>query len=159
PDPPGGHPPQLVPAQVRGQEESHSCWPRARDRNPATHPISKGSCVMPKSNRPGPFGRGSGTVTVIEEPVLRSYARKATTVFGITWAARARLAAAVRASGSRPMLARSAGGLIALAPAFLAAAVVAAWPVIRAIWWWLPELLLIAGVITGWMELADHTTL
>jgi len=114
---------------------------------------------MPKSNSRLPFGRGSGTVTVIEEPVLRSYTRKAKIVFWITWAAVALLAATVLASRWHPIVALFAGGLIALVPAFLAAAVVAAWPVIRAIWWWLPELLLVAGVITGWMELADHTTL
>ena len=47
--------------------------------------------------------------------------------------------------------------LIGLVPAFIIAAVVAAWPVIRAIWWWLPELALVAAVICGWMELAAHT--
>jgi hypothetical protein len=114
---------------------------------------------MPKSNSLLPFGRGSGTVTVIEEPVLRSYTRKAKIVFWITWAAVAVLSATVLASRWHPIIALILGGLIALVPAFLAAAVVAAWPVIRAIWWWLPELLLIAGVTTGWMELADHTTL
>ena len=35
---------------------------------------------MPNSNR-GAFGRGNGTITVIEEPVLRSYRRKAKIVF------------------------------------------------------------------------------
>lgn len=36
---------------------------------------------MPKSNRPGVFGQRGGTVTVIEQPVLRSYMRKAKAVF------------------------------------------------------------------------------
>ena len=39
---------------------------------------------MPNSNR-GAFGRGNGTITVIEEPVLRSYRRKAKIVFYVTW--------------------------------------------------------------------------
>ena len=105
---------------------------------------------MPKSNRPGLLGRGyGGTVTVIEEPVLRSYTRKAKIVFWITWAAITLLSATVLASRWHPLIALVAGGLIALVPAFLAAAVVAAWPVIRAIWWWLPELALIAAVIDG----------
>ena len=39
---------------------------------------------MPNSNR-GSFGRGTGTITVIEEPVLRSYRRKAKIVFYLTW--------------------------------------------------------------------------
>ena len=35
----------------------------------------------------------------------------------------------------------------------------AAWPVIRAIWWWTPETALFGGLIIGWIELAEHTTL
>ena len=38
---------------------------------------------MPNSNRG--FGRGNGTVTVIEQPVMRSYRRKAKIVFYVTW--------------------------------------------------------------------------
>ena len=38
---------------------------------------------MPSSNR-GMFGRGNGTVTVIEQPVMRSYLRKAKIVFYVT---------------------------------------------------------------------------
>ena len=45
---------------------------------------ARGSCVMPNSNR-GTFGRGNGTITVIEEPVMRSYRRKAKIVFYVTW--------------------------------------------------------------------------
>ena len=112
---------------------------------------------MPKSNR-GLFGR-SGTVTVIDQPVQRSFAQKAKIVFYITWAAVGLLAATVLASKWHPILALLAGTVIGLVLALVIASIVAAWPVIRAIWWWLPELLLVAGVITGWMELADHTTL
>ncbi len=35
----------------------------------------------------------------------------------------------------------------------------AAWPVIRAIWWWTPETALTGSLVFGWIELADHTTL
>ena len=35
----------------------------------------------------------------------------------------------------------------------------AAWPVLRAIWWWIPETALAGGLIFGWIELAEHTTL
>ena len=111
---------------------------------------------MPKSNRRSPFGR-SGTVTVIEEPVARSYIRKAKIVFFITWTALALLAATVLASRWPAVIALIAGALLALVPAFLIAVTVAAWPVIRAVWWWLPELTVLAAVITGWQELAAHT--
>jgi hypothetical protein len=49
---------------------------------------------MPNSNR-GMFGRGTGTITVIEEPVLRSYRRKAKIVFYVTWVTTGLLAATV----------------------------------------------------------------
>src|SRR5215468_5575580 len=122
---------------------------------------------MPKSNSRRPFGRGSGTVTVIEEPVLRSYTRKAKIVFYITWAAVTLLAATVLVGKWEPkfgatgaaIIALLAGGLIGLVPAFIAAAIVAAWPMLRAIWWWLPELAVTGGLTASWVELAGHTAL
>jgi hypothetical protein len=33
---------------------------------------------------------------------------------------------------------------------------VVSWPVIRAVWWWLPELAFIAALIGGWAELAAY---
>jgi hypothetical protein len=115
---------------------------------------------MPKSNRPGSFSRGyGGTVTVIEEPVLRSYARKAKVVFWITWTVTCLLTATVLASRWHPIVALIVGALIGLVLAAVTASIVAAWPVIRAIWWWVPELTLTAALIVGWIELADHTGL
>ena len=118
---------------------------------------------MPKSNRPGSFGQRGGTVTVIEQPVQRSFARKAKFVFCVVWAAAGLLTATV-ARGSTPrtrrgVLALIAGAVAGLIIAAIVASVVAAWPVIRAIWWWLPELALTGGLITGWTELASHTGL
>jgi hypothetical protein len=121
---------------------------------------------MPKSNRT-PFGRRSGTVTVIDEPVMRSHIRKAKIVFYTTWAAVAVLAATVLVSKWEPKLGATGaavvslitGGLIGLVPAFTLAVLVAAWPVLRAIWWWLPELAVTGGLFTGWAELAGHTAL
>ena len=52
---------------------------------------------MPNPNR-GAFGRGTGTITVIEEPVLRSYRRKAKIVFYLTWVITGLLGATVAAS-------------------------------------------------------------
>ena len=114
---------------------------------------------MSKSSRPGLYGQRGGTVTVIEQPVLRSYMRKAKAVFWITWAAVGLLAAVVAASKWEPILALLAGALIGLIIAAIASSVVAAWPVLRVIWWWLPELSLSGGLVTGWTELASHTDL
>lgn len=122
---------------------------------------------MPKSNNRMPFGRGAGTVTVIEQPVMRSYIRKAKIVFFIVWAAAALLAATVLVSKWEPKLGATGGaifalitgGLIGLVPAFITASIVAVWPVLRAIWWWLPELAVTGAVAGGWVEMAGHTPL
>ena len=113
---------------------------------------------MPNSNR-GAFGRGTGTITVIEEPVMRSYRRKAKIVFYLTWVIVAVLAATVAASKWHPVIALLAGAAAGLITAPVAGAIVAAWPVIRALWWWTPETALTGGLIVGWIELAEHTTL
>jgi hypothetical protein len=112
---------------------------------------------MPNSNRGS--GRGTGTITVIEEPVLRSYRRKAKIVFYVTWVIIAVLAATVTASRWHPLIALLAGLALGFVTGAAAGAIVAAWPVIRAIWWWTPETLLAGSLVFGWIELAEHTTL
>lgn len=114
---------------------------------------------MPNSNRGSAFGRRSGTVTVIEEPVRRSAARNAKIAACIVWVPVTLLSATVLASRWHPIIALLAGVLIGLAAAFIVAVAVIVWPVVRAIWWWLPEIGLSFGLVVGWMELADHTTL
>ena len=113
---------------------------------------------MPSSNR-GAFGRGNGTITVIEEPVMRSYRRKAKIVFYVTWVITAVLAATVAASRWHPIIALLAGLAAGFITGAIAGTIVAAWPVIRAIWWWTPETVLTGSLVYGWIELADHTTL
>ena len=122
---------------------------------------------MSKSNGGLPFGRGSGAVTIIEQPVMRSYVRKAKIVFFIIWAAVGLLAATVLVGKWEPkfgatgagIIALITGGLVGLVPACIIAVLVAAWPVLRAIWWWLPELAVTGGLAAGWVELAGHTAL
>jgi hypothetical protein len=113
---------------------------------------------MPNSNR-SMFSRGSGTITVIEEPVMRSYRRKAKIVFYVVWVITGLLAATVAASKWHPILALAAGLAFGLITGTIAAAIVSAWPVLRAIWWWTPETVIIGGLVFGWIELAEHTTL
>ena len=91
---------------------------------------------MPKSNRGSAFGRRSGTVTVIEEPVRRSAARKARIVFWVIWIIVSLLSAAVAASKWHPIIALFAGIGIGLAVAAIVAGAVLIWPVVRVIWWW-----------------------
>jgi len=100
-----------------------------------------------------------GTVTVIEEPVLRSYRRKAKIVFYLTAVITGALSATVAASKWHPVIALGIGLVLALVMGTIVGAVVAAWPIIRAIWWWTPETIVTGSVIFGWIELAEHTTL
>src|SRR6185436_12063718 len=86
----------------------------------------RGSCVMPSSNR-GAFGRGNGTITVIEEPVMRSYRRKAKIVFYVTWVITAILAATVAASRWHPIIALLAGLACGYILGAAAGGIVAAW--------------------------------
>ena len=80
---------------------------------------------MPNSNR-GVFGRGTGTITVIEEPVLRSYRRKAKIVFYVTWVIIAALTATVAASKWHPIIALLTGLAAGLITGAIAATIVAA---------------------------------
>jgi hypothetical protein len=90
---------------------------------------------------------------------MRNYRRKAKAVFYIVFVAVTILAACILSSMWQPVLALIVGALIGLVLASIAFSVVAAWPVIRVIWWWLPELSVTGGLITGWFELASHTDL
>lgn len=122
---------------------------------------------MPKSNRSGLLGRGSGSVTVIEESVQRSWVRRAKIVFFVVWAALGLLTATVLAGRWEHALGMTgaavvsliAGAVAGFIPAFLTAVVVVSWPVIRAIWWWLPELAVIGALVAGWAELAAYAGL
>ena len=114
---------------------------------------------MPNSNGHPAFGRRSGTVTVIEEPVRRNAARTAKITFWAVSIVTGLLTAAVAASYWHPVIALLAGAAAGAVIGMLTAALIIAWPVIRAIWWWLAEILTALAVTCGWIELADHTTL
>src|ERR1700677_578003 len=117
------------PLRGRGQEDGNSPWPGWGHECPVTHTTCmRGSCVMPNSNR-SMFSRGSGTITVIEEPVMRSYRRKAKIVFYLTWVIVGVLAATVAASKWHPVIALAAGLAFGLITGTIAGAIVSAWPV------------------------------
>jgi hypothetical protein len=69
------------------------------------------------------------------------------------------LTATVAASRWHPIIAGFAGVLAGVAAGFVVAVAILAWPVIRLIWWWATEITVALGLVTGWVELADHTTL
>ena len=97
----------------------------------------------------------AATMAPAAAPVMRPQARPAS---------RARigchlLAATIAASKWHPVLALLAGLAFGLITGAIAAAIVAAWPVLRAIWWWAPETVVAGGLVAGWIEFAEHTTL
>ncbi|HEY0699060.1 MAG TPA: hypothetical protein VGD43_14770 [Micromonospora sp.] len=114
---------------------------------------------MSKSSPRLPFGRKSNaTVTVIEAKVHRSSARNARLAFILTAVVVGILAAVVAASYWHPILALFAGAAIGIPAGALAWVLVRVWPVLRLLWWWLPEVLLTTGLLTGWVQLAAHTS-
>lgn len=129
-------------------------------RNP-THPtLPKGERVVSKSSPSRPFrGRGTGTVTVIEARVHRSSARNARMAFWLTLIVVTAAAMVVASAAMHPILAALLGLAIGGITAGLVWALVRIWPVLRLIWWWLPEITLTLALVYGWMQLATHTPL
>ncbi|HEX6969663.1 MAG TPA: hypothetical protein VF174_12760 [Micromonosporaceae bacterium] len=114
---------------------------------------------MSKSSSRRPFGRATGTVTVVAANVHRSSARNARLAFVITALAVGLLSATVAADQTHPILAAVLGGLIGAGTGAVVWTVVRVWPVIRLVWWWLPEITLAVGLVYGWVALARATSL
>ncbi|WP_225991703.1 hypothetical protein [Actinomadura montaniterrae] len=139
----------------------------AIDRTPT---ITKGQINMSKSTGLPAFGRGSfgrssgrsgrgGTVTLIEDRVTRSYARTAKITFYVVAIVVGLLAAVVAASYIHPILALLAGAAIGVGVALPVAGFIAVWPVLRVLWWWTPEILATALVVSGFVVLSTHTNM
>jgi hypothetical protein len=116
---------------------------------------------VPNSTRRNLFGtsnRGQ-TVTVIEAPTRYSQRRKAIVGFWVTLFTVGLLTATVAAHYLHPIL----GGLLGIVAGavlglFLFLLIVA-WPVLRIIWWWLPETVAATGLVYGWTWLMLATPL
>jgi hypothetical protein len=127
---------------------------------------SKGRSAFGRaSSGRSPFGRRGGTVTVIEDHVSRSYVRTAKIAFWVVSITIGLLAAVVISSLKfhgepiHPIVALIGGAVIGAAVAFPISAFIAAWPVIRVIWWWLPEIAAAVALVYGFMYLCQHTPL
>lgn len=117
---------------------------------------------MPKSNPGrGLFGTNNKgqTVTVIEAPTRYNQRRKAIVAFWVTLFAVGLLTATVASHYMHPIL----GGLLGIVAGVVCGAIlfalIVAWPVLRIIWHWLPEIGGGLGVVYGWMWLMNATPL
>ncbi|MFG1609283.1 hypothetical protein [Actinoplanes sp. NPDC049265] len=116
---------------------------------------------MSKSSPRVPFGSSNrgNTVTVIEAPTRHSQRRKAIVAFWITLVVVALLGGTVASHYLHPIV----GGLLAVLAGVLLGgivfALIIAWPVLRIIWHWLPEIVLALGVVYGWTWLMQATPL
>ncbi len=107
------------------------------------------------------FGKrsGSGTITVIETQVHRSFARNAKLAFYCTALVVALLSMTVMADRWHPIVAALAGVVAGVFVGSLVWVVVRLWPVIRLLWWWAPEIAFGFSAVYGWTALARHTVL
>ncbi|MEV0618574.1 hypothetical protein AB0I81_34965 [Nonomuraea sp. NPDC050404] len=117
--------------------------------------MSKTTFGMHQHNRGNSRGRGKA-VTVIQANVQYSYLRTAKITFYVVLAVSGLVTAVVSTQYLHPILvvpfALAAGTLIGCA----VASIIAIWPVLRAIWWWLPEIAFVMLTIGGWMFLQHH---
>jgi hypothetical protein len=110
-----------------------------------------------KSTRGLGFGRKSGTVTIIEQKVLRTTARNARMALIITTLIVGILAMTVASDYMHPILAVLTAGPIAFVAGLFVWTLVRIWPVLRLIWWWLPEITGGMALVYGWIALANAT--
>lgn len=122
---------------------------------------------MPYNSSPGrsgTLGRSTGgrngTVTIIEEPVLRNYARMAKITLWVVGISSALLTQLITLTILPPLWSVLAGLVVGFVVGSVASAAVIAWPVLRVLWWWLPEITIAAVVFgslnIGWLELTWH---
>src|SRR4051794_22492568 len=106
----------------------------------------------------GSNNRGQ-TVTVIEAPTRYSQRRKAIIAFFVTWFTVGLLTATVASHYMHPIL----GGLLGVTVGAVLGAIlfvlIVAWPVLRILWWWLPEITASLVTVYGWMWLMMATPL
>ncbi|MFC0527234.1 hypothetical protein [Phytohabitans kaempferiae] len=103
------------------------------------------------------FGPRPGMVTVVEPPVSASYARKARVAFFAVTAAVGVLTAAVAAVFAHPVLAVVLGIAVGLVCGVSASLLVLAWPVLRVLWWWSFEAVVVAFAVLVPTLVADVT--
>jgi hypothetical protein len=108
--------------------------------------------------KPRLFGdRPVGAMTLVETPSSRSYARKARLAFYVVTAVVGGIAAIVLSVRVHPIAAAVLGVLLGAVAGFVVAAVVRAWPVLRALWHWSAEIVLGLVAVVSTVRLASAT--
>jgi hypothetical protein len=115
--------------------------------------------VSKSSGRLSYGGTRGGSVTVIETSVVRSYRRRAKVGFFIVTATVGLLAATVATDYLHPILASCLGLFIGSAAGAVAAGLIIAWPVLRALWHWAAEALASLVAVYGWTIMTRATNL
>ena len=115
---------------------------------------------MSKSRTGGLFGPShTGAVTIVDAPVRMTYARKARLTFWVVSIGVAALSGTVASDYLHPILGLLAGAGIGLVAGLVAALLVVAWPVMRAIWHWADAIAIVLLVFYGWTALMKTTDL
>ncbi|MEV4533409.1 hypothetical protein AB0J82_06210 [Asanoa sp. NPDC049518] len=114
--------------------------------------------TKPISRSFGPGSRGH-TVTVIEAPTRHSQRRKAIVAFWVTFFAVGLMTGTVASHYLHPIMGGLLGIVIGAALGATLFVLIVAWPVLRIIWWWLPETLLALALVYGWTWLMFATPL
>lgn len=96
----------------------------------------------------------SGLVDVVD----RSPGRKANQAFIVTAVIVTVLAAVIATDQIHPIAAVMIGALIGAAAGAVVWVAVYSWPVVKRIWWWLPEIMLVSLGFAGWTVLATYTS-
>ncbi|RAK39734.1 hypothetical protein B0I29_104272 [Actinoplanes lutulentus] len=99
------------------------------------------------------------TVTVIEAPTRYNQRRKAIITFWVTLLVTALLGGTVASHYLHPILGILVGIAAGVFVGAFFAALVIIWPIVRIIWWWLPEILLGGFLVYGWTWLMLSTPL
>ncbi|WP_327580674.1 hypothetical protein OHA25_25930 [Nonomuraea sp. NBC_00507] len=117
--------------------------------------MSKGTFGTRHNNRGG-IGRRGNSVTVIQQNVQYSYLRTAKITFYVVMAIVGPFTAVIATQHLHPLAAVPLGLIAGTIIGGITACIIAIWPVLRAIWWWLPEITLAMLLIGGWVYLQDQ---
>jgi hypothetical protein len=116
---------------------------------------------VPKSTRRTLFGTNTKgqTVTVIEASTRYNQRRKAIVAFWVTLFVVGLPTATVESHSMHPILGGLLGILAGAVTGAVVFALIVAWPVLRIIWHWLPEIGTSLAVVYGWTWLMEATPL